>query len=70
MTVKELAVVHLVKVVTGKNDHVCRVELQNVGHHLTYCIGSSLKPVPILRSLFCGENLDKSIREPAESIRA
>src|SRR5207248_5866495 len=66
----EVAIIHLIEMVTGKDQDVIRVEVADVHHDLAHGVGCALEPVFVLRRLLCGQNVYESIGESTEAVSA
>ena len=62
MTFHQLAVIHLVKLITAKNEEIFPGFLEEVFQILPHRIGRPLVPTGTRRSLLCRENLHKTSR--------
>src|SRR2546423_10773387 len=68
MPLKKVPVVHVIKMIAGENQQRVDAPVSDVWQHLSYRIGSSLKPLRAFWCLLCGEYLDKAVRELREAI--
>ena len=68
MLLQDLAKIHPVKLVPGKNDDVLIILLREIAQVLADRVGCSLIPARATRCLLRGEDFDKTPREPVERI--
>ena len=60
---EEAAVVHPIQMIAGENQVVIGLVPGKVPLRLAHCVGGALKPVRVVRCLFCRDDVDEAARE-------